>query len=402
MKNAGFSLLELAIVTMIVGIMTVPLINLYKAGSSGTAIRQTEENLQLTSESLVEFAGNNERYPCPASLIIAPGQLNYGMPDCRDGFGYSGYTQPTLPGDCFAGICRVWGRDVDGDGARDIVLVGAVPYNVMNNGHAGNPPNLPISFKNSELLAEGRTYDGWGHRLTYAVTQALTDAATYNPYSGGIAVEDENGLSLLELPGTVHFVLISHGQDGAGGYTRNGTLVKNCSILAKDSSNCEYDDATYISALRSMTDGPQYYDDMVRYISYTASTIWQNVNQDAIFNAPGGNVAVGQENANAKFDVNGNVQAVQLHTQRFCGQGGSAAGNECYSPSIIGGNEPVMQCPSGSLMTAIKFGRAVCTPVPAVSMNATCATGQVVVGISNLGNVKCCPLSAAGVLGNCN
>jgi prepilin-type N-terminal cleavage/methylation domain-containing protein len=401
MQNRGFSLVELAIVTMIIGILMVPLLNLYKVSSSGTRIRDTEKNLQLTSEALVEFAGNNERYPCPASLIIAPGQLNYGEPDCRDGNGYSGFTQPTTIGDCFAGICRVAGRDVDGDGTGDSVLIGAVPYNIMNNGGAGNPPLLPASTANSELLPGNTTFDGWGNRLTYAVTEALTNSATYNPYSGGISVEDENGLSLLELPGTVHFVLISHGDDGVGAYTRNGTLVSNCNNGALDGQNCQRANATYVSALRSLASGPDYYDDMVRYISYTASTIWENVGQDAIFNAPGGKVAIGQEDAFAKLDVNGNIQAVQIHTQRFCGQGGSAA-NECYTPSVIAGEEPLMQCPEGSLMTAIKYGRAVCEAVPPANMNSTCAAGQVVVGISNLGNVKCCVLSSAGVLQNCN
>lgn len=401
MKNRGFSLVELAIVVMIIGIMMIPLLNLYKASSSGANIRETEKNLQLTSEALVEFAGNNERYPCPASLTIAPGQPNYGVPDCRDGNGYSGYTQPTTPGDCFAGICRVLGRDVDGDGIQDTVLVGAVPYNILNTSSAGSPPAIPPSQANSEFLAERNTYDAWGRKLTYSVTESLTRLATYNPYGGGISVVDENGLSLLELPGTVHFVLVSHGDDGRGAYTRNGTLVGNCTPTNADGPNCAHNSGTYVSALRSLNTGFDYYDDMVRYISYTASTIWQNADQTAIFNAPGGNVAVGRENATAKFDVNGNVQATQMHTQRFCGQGGSAA-SECYTPSVIGGNDPLMQCASGSLMTAIKNGRAVCTPVPAVNMNASCPSGQVVVGISNLGNVRCCALSGAGALQNCN
>lgn len=400
MQNRGFSLVELAIVTMIIGILMVPLLNLYKAGASGSSIRTTEKNLQLTSEALVEFAGYNERYPCPASLTIGVGQPNYGLPDCRDGNGYSGFTQPTTPGDCFAGICRTLGRDVDGDGIQDSVLIGAVPYEILNSGGAGNPPLVPASVANSEFLPASATFDGWGNRLTYAVTESLTSSATYNPYGGGISVVDENNLSLLELPGTVHFALISHGDDGAGAYTRNGNQVKACNSVSKDGPNCSQTSATYVSALRSLANSTAYYDDMVRYISYTASTIWQNVDQYAIFNAPGGRVAIGQEDATAKFDVNGNIQSVQLHTQRFCGQGGSAA-NECYTPSVIAGNEPSMQCPTGSLMTAIKFGQAVCTPVPAVNMNSTCASGQVVVGISNLGNVKCCTLSSAGALQNC-
>lgn len=401
MKNHGFTLLELALATMIIGILTVPLLNMYKAGSSGASIRETEKSLQLTSEALVEFAANNERYPCPASLTLAPGEPNYGMPDCRDGHGYSGYTQPTTIGDCFAGICRVAGRDVNGDGVSDSVLVGAVPYVIMNEGGLGVPPNVPASTANSELLAGRDTFDGWGRRLTYAVTEALTSATTYNPYGGGISVEDENGLSLLELPGTVHFVLISHGDDGAGAYTRNGTLTRSCNNMALDGQNCQHTQATYVSALRSLASGNDYYDDMVRYISYTASAIWQNVNEEAIFNAPGGNVAIGKEDADFKLDINGNIQAVQVHTQMFCGQGGRAAG-DCYKPSIIGGNEPTMQCPTGSLMVGIKHGMADCKPVPAANMNSTCAAGQVVVGISNLGNVKCCPLSSAGVLQNCN
>lgn len=395
MQNRGFSLVEMAIVTMIIGILLVPLLSMYRASVSGGALKATEVNLQKTSEALVEFAGNNGRYPCPASLIIGPGEPNFGMPDCRDGKGYSGFTQPTTPGDCFAGICRSRGRDINGDSVGETILIGAVPYVIMNEGQGANLPDVPLSISNSELLPGNQTLDGWGNRMTYAVSEVLTKSATFNPYSGVISAVDENGLSLLDDPGTAHFVLVSHGDDGAGGYTRGGMDIDSCHIGAKDGDNCNQNSAgRFVSALRSLNPGPDYYDDMIKYVSFSAASIWENINETSIYNAPGGNVAVGKENATAKLDINGNIQAVQVHTPQFCGQ----ASGECYDPALIAGDEAPMQCDPGEVMVSIDHGQSHCVAIPKATVNSSCPSGEVVVGISNLGNLKCCPVSASGVL----
>lgn len=403
-RLGGFTLIEMAMVTLIIGILMGPLLLLYRSSVSNKQLEVTNENLQLASEALTEFAGNNERYPCPARLDLGPGDPFYGVPDCRDGFGYSGFTEPTTPGDCHAGICRATGfRDLDGDGTNDPILIGAVPFQIMNEGDTvGAPPNIPPSIKNSVMLPASEVIDGWGRKLTYAVTESMTDSASFSVYSGVIEAVDENGKSLLDKPGTAHFALISHGDDGSGAYTTQGKLVEDCKIGEIDSKNCQQL-GTVVSGLRSLASGTNYNDDVVKYISYTASSIWtaSSMVEGAIYNVPGGRVGIGTEDPNDMLEVAGNLQALELHTKEFCGLADDP--DECYDPAIIAGDVPAanggLRCPSGQVLQAIQNKTPVCITPSVAAGNASCPAGQVVVGVSNFGNVKCCPLNA-GVL-NC-
>ncbi|MGZ9097753.1 MAG: type II secretion system protein [Micavibrio sp.] len=399
MQNRGFTLIEMAMVSLIIGILLGPLLMLYRNSLSSHQIEVTEENLRASSEAITEFAGLNLRYPCPASLWLGPEDPNYGVPDCRDGTGYSGFTAPSTPGDCHAGICRAFGRDADGDGSNDTILIGAVPVTVLNE---GDPSGTPPSFRNSIFLPASNALDGWKQKLTYAVSESMTDSTTFSPYRGAIEIVDENGISLLDEPGIAHFVLVSHGDNGVGAYTNNGDLITSCTLGDIESPNCSQA-GYYVSGLRSLADGFDYNDDIIKYMNYTASAIWtaSSMVDGAIFNAPGGNVAIGVDDpGNQMLAIAGNLQALELHTPALCGQADDP--DECYDPELIGGDVPKaaggLKCDSGQFLTAIEDGEEVCA-APSVAMGTdTCPAGEVVVGISNLGNVRCCPVDAMGVL----
>ena len=123
------------------------------------------------------------------------------------------------------GYCRVSGRDADGDSADDGVLIGNIPYVTL-----GVPYNEAL--------------DGWKHRFTYAVTETMTDSATFIPTRGAIMVWKADGSTPLSFgdpanpnanpkhqngQGTAHFVYFSHGENGRGSYSIEGIRIgENC------------------------------------------------------------------------------------------------------------------------------------------------------------------------------
>ena len=153
MARNGFSLIELAIALVVVGLLVVPLTRAYHLYTIRKATDDTYGAQGMVSSALSMFFAENGRYPCPASRTTATGAADHGREICPG-------ASPTA-GSCSNGLCRATGRDVDGDGAPETVLIGAVPYADLN-----------ISVSNA--------LDGYKRRLTYAVSERLTSSTTFN------------------------------------------------------------------------------------------------------------------------------------------------------------------------------------------------------------------------------
>ena len=113
--------------------------------------------------------------------------------------------------------------------------VGAVPTRTLN---------LP-----DEMIA-----DAWGHKFTYAVTENLATNLQYRADGGErLRLSDGANNSLVSPDQTAHYVVISHGATGDGGFPIiNATLpsvpCQNAATL--DGENCD-NDATFRSTLVS-------------------------------------------------------------------------------------------------------------------------------------------------------
>lgn len=77
-NNAGFTLIELAIVIVIVGLLLGGLLVPISAQIDIQAYRKTNENLSEIKETLIGFAILNGRLPCP-STEADPTSANYGV-----------------------------------------------------------------------------------------------------------------------------------------------------------------------------------------------------------------------------------------------------------------------------------------------------------------------------------
>ena len=109
--------------------------------------------------------------------------------------------------------------------------------------------------------------------LTYAVTESQATNLQYQADGGAIRVIDGAGNSLVSPAGTAHYVVVSHGRTGEGGYpiiaaTLPSVPCPNGSTL--DGENCD-NDATFRSTLVSSdADRLEYFDDYAYFKGQTA------------------------------------------------------------------------------------------------------------------------------------
>lgn len=271
--QAGFTLIEISIGLVILGLVAVALLvpyQLYLKNKVRAHNEQTFEGVTMALAAYVQRVGN---YPCPALPNLGPGDAGFGQQNCAIGA-------------------------VAGDGGQ--VLIGAVPVNDLGLPHRA-------------------IQDPFGAKLTYAVTRELAiDPATYAGRNGrgAITVVNDAGAGMLAVPAP--FVLVSHGPDVKGARMMGGAAGPACGAAARDSENCDGD-----STFRDGTYSPQtnvnaavHYDDMIAYtLLRKETTMWTiRENPDGnggvnISNRNMANVGIGAAAPQAKLHVGGgNVQ----------------------------------------------------------------------------------------------
>lgn len=258
-------------------------------------------------------------------------------------------------------------------------------------------------------------YDGYGNKFTYAVTQSQTSAATFNQDFGAIDIQTEVRQSIIENPGSAHFVLFSHGQNGKGAYSKDGKLVSQCVLSVvnpidpppvvttiHELENCDRADAVFVDGLRNDT-RERHYDDHLSYTTSIITSLWgystpvlhnngtpANPNDDfwvnRINNLNGGDVGVGTPNPQQRLHVVGDLQANKIITEQVCGENSNSP---CMPIAAIAGEMLQMQCSSGKIAVAIEDNSVKCenpfSSIPAGS----CPPGQRVYGISSRDGILC-------------
>lgn len=344
-SEAGFSLIELAIVMVIIGLLVAPLI-----GEFGRYLVQkhrdnTQISLRSVDTAISDYYSEFGFYPCPSDRSIAFGQPGHGVSDCTiytaigaNSCGGSG-GQP--------GYCRAT------QGAGE-VLIGGVPY-----------ATLGIPFTES--------IDGWNQAMTYAVTRSMTvDAATFDPANGVVSVRDEFGAAA-----NFHGVVVSAGANGSGAFNIEGTS-QPCNLALVESENCN-NDGVFLNSLRySEAQNANYYDDIIKPRTWSASGIWTYTEGSAsdVHSLNTGNVGVGTTTPTVKLEVVGNLKTEEVHSNQFC----NADGSICFQADFIGGTGD--QCNGNLLMNGIANNRVQCTSAVVTPGTNSCPSGQFMTGIS--------------------
>ena len=78
-RAPGFTLIELAIVLAIVGLLASGFLNAWTAHLVQQRINTTKSNADVVKTALINYMSRNNRLPCPAIAGLAPGAAGYGQ-----------------------------------------------------------------------------------------------------------------------------------------------------------------------------------------------------------------------------------------------------------------------------------------------------------------------------------
>lgn len=233
-QEKGFTLIEVAIVLVIGGILLASASALLLNYMKKVQFSTTERRLEAVDEALALFLSLNGRYPCPAdpaALIDDPGG-NFGVE---------------------VATCNLAANAPNGRGGR-IVRIGDVPVRTLN---------LPDDFIG----------DSWGGRFTYAITEALADpAGTYNRDEGAIFIRDSNNNEVAVIPGSVppqggiaHYAIVSHGVNNSGATALAGGGATPCTAGTQEEENCNGDAIFRSTMLLATANNASLNDDLVLF-----------------------------------------------------------------------------------------------------------------------------------------
>ncbi len=410
-NHDGFTLVEMAMVLILFGLISSTVMVGLSLYLSDRTQSRTIEAMKKSKTAVFLFQVDQRHYPCPADPTLGPGDAGYGVADCTG-----------------ANIITMMGRDTgndDGNGDPcdangDVpILIGALPFATMQDPDG----NINTNDAPYEEFVTAHSMDGWGSKLTYAVTRDLTDypgAPSFDHEAGGICIIDENNVNLLDIAGTAHAVIVSHGENAKGSFSETGGYIDDCVDLAvpgeatamitlpfDERENCDHEEAsvesisTFMVGVRNNVQA-DYNDDYVKFIVSNVSSIWTYT--DVIFNdngtpgdptddfqinqvanTNGGNIGLGVDEPKEQLHLQGDIQADEMHVEGLC----DSSGADCMPPEVIAGEVADMKCPAGQVVTTIEQNKVTCiNPFPA-SAFTPCPPGEFMTGISNVSGPIC-------------
>ena len=240
----GFTLIELAIVLAIVGLIAGGGLSAWTNQLVQQRINTTQSNADIVKTALINYMSRNNRLPCPAIAGLAPGAAGYGQEAATPG---------TCTGTMIIGV------------APSIAARGIVPWLSLG-------------------LASDAASDGYNNRMTYQVTQSATHltATTLAGLRGTLSLHADAPIALGLTPsgnqingcnvtagdnscnGFAVAVILSHGANRLGGFSETGAALAAPSS-ARELQNADNNNA-FVRADYS-TNVANYFDDIVRVLS---------------------------------------------------------------------------------------------------------------------------------------
>lgn len=398
----GYNLLMTAIALIVVGLLSV-------AGMQGYTIYKKNQDQLLNQKRVAEviakiqtFKETYGRFPCPSSLNVARNSLAYGHEDCST----------AIPVDtCVGGVCATQGRTIAPSVTPERIRIGGVPFRLLQ-------------------IQEKEAYDAYGSRLVYAMTENLSNTATFQELGGAIGIVDENGGSLVDPPQSADYLVISPGPNRIGGFNNSGTQSIPCVAGTFEFRNCidlgtpPASPTSFASSQAYLAGGATQFDDTIDYFASTQVARWRrnDNNLEDIQTIANDNVGLGILSPGVALDIAMTAQApasagIQstfdgslrvrepnpqpapaitpgIHADSFCDEAGTA----CFRPENFS-TTGMGPCPAGQYMIGIEGNGsnaiARCAPV-----RVGCQTGQVLTGINASGNAVCASVSNNCLLAN--
>ncbi len=229
-KLKAFSLIEVAIAIVLVGIVTFPLISITTGFLERAKIEKTNKSIAVIKESLVSYFLMNKALPCPADPTLNPNNPNYGS---------SQSSCSSIKG----------------------TVIGSLPVDALG-------------------LSRDFILDGYGRKFAYAVPSFLTTSGnvrfykdraekTIIAYDGKEQLSADKQITLNSSGGTliasdVFFIINSYGKDGVGAYLENGSRLKTTNINASVTAGM----ASYTSSFTLFSKNDITGDDVLQYGSF--------------------------------------------------------------------------------------------------------------------------------------
>ena len=229
----GFSLIEVALVLVIIGLLTAGGLNLVKSKREQAMYGASVDALKKSKEALVAYVVINGHLPCPDSDLIPDGSENRGTNQCSANTGVLPYID--------MGLNQVSVKDSWGNYIRYEINTGAtVLANVNVNTHSASFFNL------SSAIGAGS--------LSFSIT---TPTTALNPGVGNLDVNDGAG-----SPWAANQIALLIAQNSNG-----KQAIASCGSLgAKEQENCD-GDTDFIQDFRLIDVSGQFFDDKLLGIS---------------------------------------------------------------------------------------------------------------------------------------
>jgi len=207
-RKSGFSLVELTIVLLIIGVVAGSSLMVGRSMMEDAREAQTREKIRVIEDALMTYRKIYGRIPCPSDASLPPDHANYGVeavnaPSCRSG------------GTPIANYAST----------PDRVVEGGIPIKTLQ---------LPNEFM----------LDGWGNKFTYAMVRAYA----LSGFFAQMPPEDNcNAIRINDASGTARttsaiYTIVSHGPNGHGAYTNtNNSVINAGSTNVDELQNCNCD-----------------------------------------------------------------------------------------------------------------------------------------------------------------
>lgn len=232
-RSQGFTLIEIAVVLIIITLISGGLISFFNIQLTNQRITSTKANEAAIKIALTNFIVQNNRLPCPAIPNLAPGTAGYGREATATASACTGLTP------------------------NGVVVTGIVPW---------------ISLGISSDAAS----DGYYNRFTYQVVLAATSTSltsqTVTAISGAISLHS-SGPGVLGAPPTGNqindcgnnsckpvAILVSHGRNGYGAFSDQG--IQQTAAIGPDEQENTNGDSLFV--VKDFSDSPTNpFDDIV-------------------------------------------------------------------------------------------------------------------------------------------
>jgi prepilin-type N-terminal cleavage/methylation domain-containing protein len=247
-QERGFTLIEVALGLVIIGLIIAGSLNGFKVYSARKAIVENQEIQTKIVRALYNFMKQNGRLPCPADISLTSGMAGFGMETYNAGTGVcgaAGLVERTPPPIGATPVVP----------ATDNVLIGAVPVSTLN---------IPFYL----------AIDGYNSKLRYAVVRSAAEGTNLN--NPQISIRNQPAGPNVSAS---NFVIVSHGHDRKGAVRSNGTPSGiPCGVTALDSANCDLADTIFVERPHSsmgLFGTAQHFDDTLSHIiTNTENSLW--------------------------------------------------------------------------------------------------------------------------------